>query len=173
MRPEKESMYSEMKERVEGSVFLILTDYDGLNVSTGQALRSALREVDAEFHVLKNRVFKHVAKEVCVGDLDEGLKGPTAIVTGNGEVTAVAKVLQGFIKERKLPVIKMGAMQGVVLSAADIDELAKLPSREEMLAQVLSALSAPLTEYVNVMHGMIGGFVNVLQSLEDKKADQA
>lgn len=173
MRPEKESMYTEIKDRIDESVFLILTDYGGLDVSTGQALRSALREVDAEFHVIKNRIFRYVAKDVGVDELEDGLRGPTAMVTGSGEVAEVAKVLQAFIKERELPVVKMGTMQGVFLSAADIHELAELPSREILLAQVVGALGAPLTEFVNVMHGMLGGFVNVLQSLEDKKADHA
>ena len=172
MRPEKESMLSEMRGRVDDSVFVILTDFGGLNVSSGQALRAKLREADAEFHVVKNRLFKHVAKEMGVDELEEGLKGPTAMVTGTGEVTEVAKILREFVKENELPVIKMGALRGVFLTADEIDELAKLPSREELLAQVVGAVSAPLTEFATVMNGLMGGFVNVLQSLEDQKQQQ-
>ena len=118
------------------------------------------------FHYVK------YAKEMGVDELEEGLKGPTAMVTGTGEVTEVAKILREFVKENELPVIKMGALRGVFLTADEIDELAKLPSREELLAQVVGAVSAPLTEFATVMNGLMGGFVNVLQSLEDQKQQQ-
>ena len=103
MRPEKESMYTEIKDRIDESVFLILTDYGGLDVSTGQALRSALREVDAEFHVIKNRSFRYVAKDVGVDELEDGLRGPTAMVTGSGEVAEVAKVLKRLSRSANCP----------------------------------------------------------------------
>ena len=169
MRPEKESMLSEMRGRVDESVFVILTDFGGLTVSKGQALREKLSEADAEFHVVKNRLFRHLANEMGVEELNDGLSGPTAMVTGSGEVTAVAKILREFVKENELPVIKMGALEGVFLSAEEIDELAKLPSRDEMLAQVVGAISAPLTEFATVTNGLMGGFANVLQALEDQK----
>lgn len=169
MRPEKEAMLDEMRGRVEESVFLILADYGGLTVSSGEALREKLGEADAEFHVVKNRLFKHLATEMGVDELQDGLSGPTAMVTGSGEVTEVAKILSDFIKENELPVIKMGALSGVFLSADEIDALAKLPSREELLGQVVGAIGAPLTEFVTVVNGMMGGFVNVLQALEDQK----
>jgi len=172
MRPEKESMLNEMRERVSHSAFVILADYGSMDVATGQALRARLRTVDAEFHVVKNRLFKHLAPDVGAKGFEKGLTGRTAVVTGTGEVTEVAKTLRDFIKEKNVPTLKMGALEGAFLSEADLVDLANLPSKDEMRAKLLGTLLAPMTATVSVLNQKLCSLLYVLKAVEAKKAGQ-
>jgi large subunit ribosomal protein L10 len=171
MRPEKEAMLTEIRDRVEDSVFVILTDYGTMDVSTAQELRGKLREVDAEFHVVKNRLFKHLAEDVGGEDLKKGLSGRSAMVTGKGEVTDVARVLRDFIKDKDVPTLKMGAMEGAFLSEADLKALATMPSKDEMRAKLLGTLVAPMQQTVGVLNQKLSSLLYVLKAVEAKKSE--
>lgn len=171
MRPEKEAMLNEIRDRVEDSVFVILTDYANMTVQTGQELRGKLRDVDAEFHVVKNRLFKHLAPDVGGEKLEEGLTGRTAMVTGRGEVTDVARVLRDFLKEKQVPTLKMGALEGAFLSEADLKELADMPSKDEMRAKLLGTLQAPKSQTVGVLNQKLCSLLYVLKAAEAQKAE--
>ncbi len=173
MRPEKISMLSELRSRVEGSKYVILADFATMNVETTQALRAKLRAVDAEFHVVKNRLFQHLAPEIGVERLREGLKGRTAVVTGAGEVTDVTRVLRDFIKEKQLPPMKMGALEGAFLTDADLVELADMPSKDVMRARLLGTLAAPMSQLVGVMSQKLSTILYVLKAAENKKSEAA
>ena len=107
-------------------------------------LRSRLRNVDASLTVVKNTLAKRAAVEAGVEGLDVLLEGPTAIAFCRGDLVAPAKVLQGFIREKKKLVIKGGYLQSRVLQAAQVEQLATLPSREELIAKVVGGIAAPL-----------------------------
>ncbi|WFB37696.1 50S ribosomal protein L10 [Kiritimatiellota bacterium B12222] len=171
MRPEKQAMLNEIRGRVEESVFVIMTDYGSMNVEKAQALRSKLREVDAEFHIVKNRMFKHLADEVGGEQMKEGLTGRTAMVTGTGEVTDVARVLRDFIKANEVPTLKMGALEGVFLSESELKELADMPSKDEMRAKLVATLAAPMSQTVGVLNAKLSSLLYVLKAVEAKKAD--
>lgn len=171
MRPEKQAMLTEIRDRVEDSVFVILTDYGSMDVSTTQELRGKLREVDAEFHVVKNRLFKHLAEDVGGEDLKQGLTGRSAMVTGKGEVTDVARVLRDFIKDKDVPTLKVGAMEGAFLSEADLKALATMPSKDEMRAKLLGTLVAPMQQTVGVLNQKLSSLLYVLKAVEAKKSE--
>jgi len=171
MRPEKEAMLNEIRGRVEESVFVILTDYGSMDVETAQELRGKLREVDAEFHVVKNRLFKHLAGELGGEELEKGLAGRSAMVTGQGEVTDVARVLRDFIKAKDVPTLKMGAMEGAFLSEADLKALATMPSKDEMRAKLLGTLVAPMQQTAGVLNQKLSSLLYVLKAVETKKAE--
>jgi len=171
MRPEKQAMLNEIRDRVDASVFVILTDYGSMKVETAQELRGKLRDVDAEFHVVKNRLFKHIATDVGGGRLEEGLSGRTAMVTGKGEVTDVARVLRDFIKQKEVPTLKMGALEGVFLSEGDLKELADMPSKDDMRARLLGTLQAPMSQTVGVLNQKLSSLLYVLKAVEAKKAE--
>lgn len=171
MRPEKQAMLNEIRDRVEDSVFVILADYANMNVQTGQELRGKLREVDAEFHVVKNRLFQHIASDVGGEKLKERLTGRTAMVTGRGEVTDVARILRDFLKEKQVPTLKMGALEGAFLSESDLKELADMPSQEEMRAKLLGTLQAPMSQTVGVLNQKLCSLLYVLKAAEAKKAE--
>jgi large subunit ribosomal protein L10 len=171
MRPEKQAMLNEIRDRVDESVFVILTDYGSMKVDTAQKLRGKLREVDAEFHVVKNRLFRHIAADVGGDKLEEGLTGRTAMVTGKGEVTDVARVLRDFIKEKQVPTLKMGALEGAFLSEGDLKELADMPSKDDMRAKLLGTLQAPMSQTVGVLNQKLSSLLYVLKAVEAKKAE--
>lgn len=171
MRPEKEAMLTEIRNRVQESVFVILTDFGSMNVETTQLLRGKLSEVDAEFHVVKNRLFKHLADEVGGEKLKEGLTGRSAMVTGTGEVTDVARVLRDFIKEKNVPTLKVGAMEGAFLSEEDLKALASMPSKDEMRARLVGTLAAPMQQTVGVLHQKLSSLLYVLKAAETKKSE--
>lgn len=168
MRPEKESMLAEIRGRVENSVFLILADFTRMSVEQDLALRSKLRAVDGEIHVVRNRMLRHVVRDLDVDGLEDGLKGPTAMVTGSGEAAEIVKVLRDFIKEKDIPVIKMGAMDGVFLSAEQVNQLANLPSRPQLYAMLLGVLQAPARNFVSTLHAGVSQIVNVLAAQQRK-----
>ena len=170
MRPEKISMMDEILGRVRGSSFLILANHGGMKVTAERELRSKLRSVKAEIHVVKNNMFRHVTKDYGVEQLQDGLKGPTSVITGSGDVTAVAKLLRDFAKDKNLQVIKMGALGGKFLSKADIDALANLPSREVILGKLLGTLQAPAQQLVGVLNSAVATLPRVLKAVEEKKA---
>ena len=171
MRPEKQAMLTEIRDRVEESVFVILTDYGSMDVQTTQELRGKLSEVDAEFHVVKNRLFKHLADDVGGEKLKEGLTGRSAMVTGKGEVTDVARVLRDFIKDKDVPTLKVGSMEGAFLSESDLKALATMPSKDEMRAKLLGTLVAPMQQTVGVLNQKVSSLLYVLKAVEAKKSE--
>ena len=171
MRPEKVAMLDEMRQRVNESVFVILADYGSMDVEKSQELRKCLRETDAEFHIVKNRLFQHLTPEIGAEKLGEGLSGRTAMITGSGEITDVAKALREFIKVNQVPTVKMGALEGAFLSEADLEALATLPSKDAMRAKLLGTLAAPMSQTVGVLNQKICSLLYVLKAVEAKKAD--
>jgi large subunit ribosomal protein L10 len=164
MRPEKESIAQEVAEKVQGSVFVILADYRGLTVSQTDELRKQLWDADARIQVVKNRTLRRADEK-----LGADLKGPSAMVYGQGDVVQVAKVLRDFIKANKLPVIKVGSLEGAILSSDDIKSLAGLPGRQELLAHVVGTVAAPLSQMVGVLSQKVASLVYVLKAIQDKK----
>ncbi len=172
MRAEKQSMADEIRAKVKESGFVILADYKGLSVSKTTELKKRLRGAQATLQVVKNRVFKHVADDLGHATLDAGLAGPSAMVLGS-DVVGAAKVLRDFIKENEKPVIKTGMLQGQVLSADDVKALAALPSREQLLAQMVGTIAAPMSQLVGVLQAKVASLLYVLKAIEEKKAKAA
>jgi len=169
MRAEKNSIIEEIRGKIADSVFVILADYRGMSVAKTEDLKNRLRDVNAHFQVVQNRMFQRVAKDLQYPGFEERIQGPSAMVFGNGDVVIAAKILKDFIKENELPVIKVGTMQGVILSRADIEQLASLPSRETLLAQFVGVLAAPMTQLVGVLQQKVASLVYVLKAAQEKK----
>lgn len=168
MRPEKLSIVAEIRGQVEHSGFVILADYKGLKVEQFTELRRQLHATRAEIHVVKNRLFRLVARERGWSQLDPALQGPSAMVVGT-DVTQAAKVLAKFSRETNLLSVKAGVMEGRYLSSAAVAELATLPSREELLASLVGTLAAPMTRLVGAMRQKVASVVYVLKAIEAKK----
>ena len=169
MRPEKKSIVDELRSKVSSSSFVILADYRGLSVAKTDELRRRLRGVSAQFQVIQNRLFRLVAKELAFTGFEDSIKGPSAMVFGQGDVVQAAKVLRDFIRENEKPVIKLGAMEGTALSAADVTQLAGLPSKQELYAMLVRTLAAPMTQLVGVLQQKVASIVYVLKAVEEKK----
>lgn len=165
----KEEVVQEITEKLQNSVTVVLADYRGLNVAQATTLRSELREANIEYKVLKNTLTKIAAANVGLGDLDQYLEGPTAIAFSYEDPVAPAKLLSKFAKENKEFEIKGGILEGKVVDFEQIKALADLPSREELLAQVLRGMQSPLTGMANVLAGPLRNMANVLDAVRAQK----
>ena len=148
-------------------------DYRGLTFAEATELRSRLRGADARLRVVKNTLAKIAAADAGVEGLDDLLQGPTAIVYCHGDPVRAAKTVQDFIKEKKKAAIRGGRLQRSLLTAADVERLAALPNREQLIAQVVGGVSAPLRGLVSVLNGPIRGLVMVLSQVQEQRASAA
>nr|WP_083511608.1 50S ribosomal protein L10 [Alicyclobacillus acidiphilus] len=151
VRVEKEQLVKSIAERLERSKSVVLADYRGLNVAEDTELRSRLREAGVEYAVLKNTMTSRAAAQVNMSGLDEFLSGPTAVAFGYEDAVAAAKVLHDFAKEHKALELKGGIVEGRIVSAEELAEIAKLPSREGLLSMLLSVLQAPMRNFAYVV----------------------
>ena len=132
IRPEKKSIAAELDQRVAGALFMILTDYTGMDMPQTTELKQNLRDQEASFSVVNNRMLNR-ALETDASDL---LKGQTAMIYGSGDVVEVAKVIKKFTAANEKPEIKGGFLEGKAISAADVIDLAKLPSKDVLRAML-------------------------------------
>ena len=165
---------SELRELVGLTKAAIFTDYRGLSVAELTELRKKLREVDGEYRVVKNTLFKLAAGDsMPVADMGEFLTGPTAIGFAKGDPVAVAKILLDYARDHKAMSVKAGVMDGRMLSAAQVEALSKTPPREVLLSQMLGSLQSPIAGFVGTLGGIISNFVFTLQAIADKQAPSA
>ncbi|MBP2651882.1 MAG: rplJ [Firmicutes bacterium] len=168
---EKEAIVSEIKSKLTASKGLVLTNYRGLNVAMDTKLRRKFREAGVEYRVLKNTMTRIAANQAGIEGLDQYLEGPTAIAMSVTDPVAPAKVLADFIKENKLQAIeiKAGLVEGKVIDAQGVKALASLPSREVLVAKLLGTMQAPITGFVNVLHGNLRNLAYVLEAVRQQK----
>ena len=164
---------AEITADMKGADIYFFVDYRGLTFAEATELRKRLRKVDTDLKVVKNTLGKRAAAAAGVEGLDELLVGPTAIAYVHGDPAKTAKTIQDFIKEKKKAAIRGGKLQRSLLSAAQIEALASLPSREQLIAQVVGAIASPLQGLANVLAGPIRGLVGVLAQVQDQKASAA
>ena len=170
MKELKSILIEDLLAKVNASPFMFVVDYTGLTVDKFSELRKRLREAGAEVHVYKNRLIKKATERAgCPAELADSLKGQTAVVTGEKDVCAAAKVMKTFSDQFEKPQIKAGVMDGKYLDAAGIKVLADLPSREVLLATLLGVLQAPASKLVRLLNEPAASLARVLNA----KAGQA
>ncbi|AGK99932.1 50S ribosomal protein L10 [Desulfoscipio gibsoniae] len=172
-KQEKEQMLQMLKEKMGSSQITIMTDYKGINVDAMTKLRRKMRESGSELKVAKNTIIKIAARELNMEGADPYLEGPTALAFGMSDPVAPAKVLNEFIKEHKKLEIKAAILEGQVIDAAQVKALAGLPSREMLLAQVLSGMQAPMYGFAGALQGLLRNLVYVFDAVREKKAGEA
>ncbi len=169
LRPEKVAEATEIDARVSGALYMILADYNGMDMPMTTALKDSLRENGASYNVVKNRMLNRALPE----DASALLKGQTAMIYGEGDVVEVAKVIKKFTAKNQKPTIKGGFVEGKAVSAQDVVELAKLPSKDVLRAMLLGTLQAPCTQLVGVMNQKVASLVYVLDAVKSKKEQEA
>lgn len=167
-KPAKVQAVEEIKEHFQNSTTAVVTEYRGLSVPQVTALRKALGD-SATYTVAKNTLVKRAAKEAGVEGLDDLLSGPTAIAFVTGEVVDAAKALKTFTKDNKALVIKGGVMDGVALSAAELDKIAELESREVLLAKMAGALKGNQAKAAGLFNAPGSQLARLFAALQDKK----
>jgi large subunit ribosomal protein L10 len=171
----KEETVAGLREILAGSKGAILTDYRGLTVSEVTSLRKKLRESKAEYHIVKNTLFKLALGDQISPELETLLSGPTAIVFAQEDIVAPAKAVIDFAGAAKKPDVKVkgGYLDGKVYSVAQVTAISKLPPREQIVAQLIGTLNGPVSSLVGTLDGIVSEFVRTIQAIADKRGEGA
>jgi len=168
MRAEKANLTQEYLTRLNASPFFMVVDYQGLKVEHMTELRKRLHGVAAEVHVVKNSIFRIAAKEAGIGEMNGALAGMLAVVTGEKDISAAAKVVKNFGAEFDRLKIHFGFLDSERLEAAELARLADLPSLEVLRGQLLGVFNAPASKLVRLLNTPASQLARVLQARVDK-----
>ncbi|QQY08856.1 MAG: 50S ribosomal protein L10 [Candidatus Xiphinematobacter sp.] len=168
MRPEKASIARDIQNRLRQSSFLFVVGYIGMRVDHFSGLRKRLKAVDAKLHVVKNTLLLLAMQGLDFPKFGAAFCGQNALVTGNGDVCAVARVLRLFSLEFEMPSIKMGMLSGVPLSLAQVEVLATLPSHEGLRAHLLGLFKEPAAHLLRTFSESGACLVRLLQLKQSK-----
>lgn len=168
-RPEKVAVVDELTDKLKRSQVAVVTDYRGLNVQAITELRAQLREAGVEYRVSKNTLTRLAAKNAGIDNMDDLLKGPTAIAFDYDDPVAPAKVLSAFAKQHEDLEIKGGVLNGAIIDANEVQRLANLPAREQLLAQVLAGMQSPIAGFVQVLNGTLRSLVYAVDAIRQQK----
>jgi len=169
-RAQKQEIVSELNDKFNAAKIVIVVDYKGLSVEQIGELRKQLRDAGIEFKVVKNTLLIRAAKDTAVDALEKYFTGPSAVTISYDDPVAPAKILSEFAKTNKKLEIKAGVMPpGKSLDIDSINSLAKLPSREVLLSQVLRALNGVPTSLVRALSNVPERLVYVLSAIRDQK----
>jgi large subunit ribosomal protein L10 len=168
-RKTKEQVAAELHEKLKVAKLAILAGYSGMSVEKMTTLRNALRKSETELKVVKNTLLRIASKDTSVSVIDEHLKGPLVMALNRGDVVESTKILVEFAKKNAELDIKIGVLDGKLIDKDQISALAELPSREVLLAKLLSVMVGVQTSLVNVLSAVPRGLVNVLDAYRTKK----
>lgn len=166
---QKAKTIDELSDQLSRALLVVVTDYRGLKVGDLQTLRGNLRPSGGEFHVAKNTLTKIAASNVGVNGLDPYLEGPTGLVLAFEDPVQTAKAVSEFVRTSRILGVKGGVMGDRVVSAADVEAIATLPSREELQAKLLGMLVSPMARTLGVLTGPSRSMVYLLNA----RAEQA
>jgi large subunit ribosomal protein L10 len=172
-RDEKAQAIEEIASQIGEAEAIFAVDYRGISVSQAAELRGKLREADASFRIVKNRLTKRAAEQVGEGRLDELLSGPTALTFVRGDTAQAAKAISTFNKEHEVLTFRGGFMGDLVLDEEKFKSIARLPSRQVLDGQLAGVVASPLTGLVRGLGSMVSGLANQLQQLQEQKEKEA
>ena len=170
-REEKEQLVQVLHEELDKSQAVFVTDYMGLNVEKITKLRRDISGAGGSYQVVKNTLLRRASEGTPVAGIGQYFVGPTAIAIAHSDAVAVAKALVNFVKDNEQLEIQGGILGERPMTAADIQELAKMPPREVLLARMLGSLNAPVSNFVGVLAAIVSQLVYVLKAIENKKRE--
>ena len=152
---QKKQQVAALKEKIEASVTGVVVDYSGTSVADDTVLRKELREAGVEYFVAKNTIIGRAIEGTPLEDMKSVLEGTTAIALSKEDYTAAARILCKFAETHENFKVKSGFLDGKVVDVATIDSLAKLPSKEVLLATVLGAFQAPIAAFARAVQAIV------------------
>ncbi len=167
---EKQKIVKELEQKLQNATLVVFTDYRGITVEEMTALREKLRVPGVEYRVVKNTLTEFALQNTGYAEVIEKLEGPNAVVFSQDDPVGPAKTIYEFIKQYKKLEVKVGIVEGQVVSAEKIKSLADLPPREVLLGQVVGTMQAPITSLVYVLNANLTGLVRVLDGIREQKA---
>jgi large subunit ribosomal protein L10 len=172
-QPYKIEEVQRIKERLENAKSIILVDYKGINIEEVNELRNRMRNAHVDYFISKNTFIKIALNDLGINDLDSNLAGPTAIAASMDDEVAPARELVNFKKdimsEKQFPSFKVGFVSGKLMDVAELDQLAKLPSKEALMSMVLQGFNAPISGLVGVLQGILRKFVYAVDAVAKKE----
>lgn len=169
-KAQRQEMVDTLQQQLSDSPNLYLTDFTGLNVERMTDLRRRLRQAGVQYLVVKNTLMKRAMAANEIDSLDDHLSGPTGMILAGDNSIEAAKVLTDFAKEHERPEIKIGLLDGKSVSPDEIVRLAKLPSREELLAQLAGTMQAPIAGFLGAMNAVLTQFAGALEALRAQRS---
>ncbi len=163
----KEMMMDQFRSDLDGSRSVLILDLKGLDAIAEHKLRSDLRKKSIKVRTLKNTLARRIFTEMGMDGLSKYLAGPSVAVWGGDGVAELAKEISTQVKALKKPEIKGGAVDGVVIGPAQVEDITKLPSREALIARVVSLALAPAQRIVSLANAPAGGLMSQLKTLSE------
>ena len=168
---EKKQMVADLAGKLKNSAAGVFVDYQGINVEQDTKMRTELREAGVDYFVFKNTLARLAVKECGFEELLPVLEKMTAIAVSEKDPVAPAKILASYADKIQTFNIKAGFVDGGVIDADGVKQLATLPSKEELIAKMLGSLQAPVSGLANVLNANISGLARVLQAIHDQKSE--
>jgi large subunit ribosomal protein L10 len=172
-RDAKAEQVEEIRKKLERANSVVLVEFAGMNVLEVTDLRNQFRKSHVEYRVLKNTLVNLAANELNIVGLEPCLKGATAVAFGYEDPTAPAKVLIEYLKKAGKLQIKCGLVGRKLVSAREVDALAKIPPKEVLVAKLLGTMNAPVTRLASVLNGPARALVCALRAVQEQKAKSA
>jgi large subunit ribosomal protein L10 len=166
---QKEQQVDLLKEKFSSARSIIVADHTGINVNDLTVLRRDLRKSNSEFRVAKNTLLKIAAGKAGLDDMVGFFDGPTSMVFGFDDPSVSARIIHEFWKKTDKPTIKAYCLENKLLTVEDFEKIAKLPPRDELLAQLLGSVQGPVVIFVMTLDGVIRNFIGLVDALAEKK----
>jgi len=168
---QKQQLVEDLAGQLQNAVAGVVVDYKGINVANDTKLRKELREAGVHYTVVKNSMLRRAAEKSGLTGLNDVLVETTALALSDTDYTVAARILVKYAEGSKGAFkIKAGFVEGGILDARGVSQLSKLPSREELVAQALRGLNAPISMFANVLNANIRGLVVALNQIAEKSA---
>lgn len=171
-KTEKTRLVEELKQKLEKSNSIFLADFTGLNVEDITRLRRNLKEKSIDFKIAKNTLTRLAAKESGKEAIVDYLQGPVGVAYIYGDPAWAAKIFYESFKKIEKPKIKAFLIENQLYTGERLKEWATLPPKEEVLAELVAALNAPMAQLVGILNAVIQNFVLTLEGLADKKSKE-
>lgn len=167
-REEKVAAVADLQERFNRATVTLIANAKGLNVAKTEQLRRELKRAGGEYKVAKNTLTRLAVRDTAYDGLESRLEGPTGLVFGYGDPVAITKVLVDFAKANDKMAIRAAVLERNLLEPDAVDELAKMPSKETLIAQLLGLLQAPATQLLRTMQEPSARMVRLLDALRSR-----
>ena len=167
---EKQAFVEQLSDKLGKAVAGVVVNYKGITVADDTALRRKLREAGVDYAVVKNSMLRRASEKVGLSELDSVLEGSTAVAISPEDHIAAAKILCEYAEKSKTFEVKAGFVEGKVIDAAGVSDLAKMPPKEVLVAKVLGGLNAPISGFANVLNANLRGLVVALNAIAEKQS---
>lgn len=170
-RPEKVAAVEEIRQRIISSDAAVITEYRGLTVTEIARLRASLRDAETTYKIYKNTLARRAVEGTDLAGLTDLLVGPTAWAFVDGDVVSAAKAIRDFARTNDALVVKGGLLEGQVVTAEQVAEIAALPTREELLAKMAGAFKAPMAKAAGLFSALQRKTAYAVKALIDKRVE--